>query len=294
MPLPHLISYDAPVPPLRDLPASRAPWSLDPNRAAVLVHDAQGYFLRPYASDCPALQTALRRTGEILSAARSARVPIYYTAQDGEHRDRGLQGDLWGGGMSPRIEDTAVVPQIAPRPGDVVLTKHRYSAFSRSDFADRLARSGRDQLVITGVYAHIGIVATAFDGFCRDVQPFVAADAIADFGREQHARALDQIASCCGVVAPAAQIVEQLTPAAEPGGWERTLREALARVLPEDLIEAAYADEHADLFSLGLNSLQAFDILDDLADDGVDIDFGEFTRSATVAYLRDQGSVHAR
>lgn len=294
MTLPDLIDYEAPVPPLRDVPTSRAPWSLDPTRAAVLVHDAQSYFLRPYHPSCPALVTALRRTEEILSAARTSGIPVYYTAQDGEHRDRGLQADLWGGGMSSRIEDTAVVPRIAPRPGDVVLTKHRYSAFARSDLADRLARSRRDQLVITGVYAHIGILATAFDGFCRDVQPFVVADAVADFGRDEHALALDQIASCCGVVTCAADVVASLSPASSGGGWGQTVRDALTRVLPDDIVDAAYADEHADLFALGLNSLQAFDILDDLAEEGVDIDFGEFTRSATIAYLRAQGAVHAR
>ncbi len=294
MSLPRLISYDAPVPPGLDLPVNRAPWVLEASRSAVLVHDLQRYFLRPYAADCPALDATLRRTSQILTAARSSGIPVFYTAQDGEHRDRGLQGDLWGAGMTPAAEDTSVVPQVAPGPRDTMLRKHRYTAFAATDLADRLAREGRDQLVITGVYAHIGVMATAFDAFCRDVQPFVVADAVADFGRDQHLRALDLIASCCGVVTLAEDVIDRLTAGQRAGSWTQVVDDALARVLPSDVVRSALADERADLFGLGLNSLQAFDILDELAEQGVDIDFGDFTRSATVAFLREQGAVAAR
>ncbi|MEX0426649.1 isochorismatase family protein [Nocardioides sp. DS6] len=288
MALPTLIEYAAPVPPQRALPLSTAPWVLDPTRAAVLVHDLQRYFLRPYAPGCEALTGALQATARILTAARAAGVPVFYTAQDGDHADRGLQADLWGPGMSAVADHTGVVPEVAPAPEDTLLVKRRYSAFAKSDLAERLAGAGRDQLVITGVYAHIGITATAFDGFQREVQPFVVADAVADFGADQHARALDQIAACCGVVALADHVVAAFTPG-RADGWDGQVRAALARLLPTELVERAFAEPEADLFELGLNSLQAFDMLDDLADAGVDIDFGEFTRRACVAYLVEQG-----
>jgi len=293
MALPAAISYAAPVPPQRDLSASRAPWTLDPARTAVLVHDLQAYFLRPY--DGPLLTGLLDGTARVLAAARAAGVPVCYTAQDGDHSDRGLQGDLWGGGMSASPADTAIHPAVAPVAGEAVLVKKRYSAFAKTDLAARLAAAGRDQLVIVGVYAGIGIAATAFDAFCRDVQPFVVADATADLGPEQHSRALDLVASCTGVVTEVDRVLDALLPARTDAGagWEASVCRALLGVTSDGFVAAAVAAPGADLFELGLSSLHAFDLLDELADQGADIDYGEFTRNATLAYLLEQGAVLA-
>jgi len=290
MALPHLIDYPAPVPPSHVLPTSRAGWALDPDRAAVLVHDLQRYFLRPFAPGCPALTTALAATARILRAAREAGAPVFYTAQDGDHSDRGLQGDLWGPGMASTREDTEIVPEVAPADGDQILTKRRYSAFAKSDLADRLAAGGRDQLVIAGVYAHIGITATAFDAFQREVRPFVVADAVAAFTHDQHMRALDLVADACGVVTTTEAVVDRLGTRTATT-WEATVRDALVSAIGAEAVSRAESDPEADLFALGLTSMKAFALLDDLADAGVDVDFGDLVRRPTLAFLREQERV---
>lgn len=295
MSLPPSIDYLPPVPPHRPLPTSRATWELDASRAAVLVHDLQRYFVRPYAPQCVALTEALRRTAEILTAARAAGVPVFYTAQRGDQDQvaRGLQRDLWGPGMRDRAEHTEILDAVRPVEGETVLVKHRYSAFASSDLAQRLDAAGRDHLVITGVYAHIGITATALEAFQREIHPFVVADAVADFGADEHALALRQIASCSGVVLPAAAVLTALAGRGEsatatgPSG-DTVLRDALAVHLDEEMLALAFGDAETDLFTLGLDSLRAFEVLDALVEAGVDVDFGDFTRRPTVGHLREQ------
>ncbi|WP_326827313.1 MULTISPECIES: isochorismatase family protein [unclassified Streptomyces] len=66
----------------------------------------------------------------------------------------------------------------------------RHNAFLRSHLGRMLRSAGRDQLIVCGVYAHLGVLLTAADAFMHDIQPFVVADAVADFSAEEHSMAL--------------------------------------------------------------------------------------------------------
>jgi bifunctional isochorismate lyase/aryl carrier protein len=193
-------------------PESRARWVLEPARAALLVHDMQAYFTGAFVAEAGPLVELTANIARLISAARMAEVPVFYTAQHGEQdrRDRGLQADLWGPGMRRQPEHETILPDLAPAPGDHVLVKHRYSAFQRSNFAELLAARGRDQLVICGVYAHIGCLMTAGEAFQRDIETFFVADALGDFSRQWHDMALVHAADCCAVVRGTDDILEAL------------------------------------------------------------------------------------
>ncbi|BCL13445.1 hypothetical protein GCM10017556_11840 [Micromonospora sagamiensis] len=195
-----------------DLPGTALPWRPRPDRAAVLVHDMQRYFLRPFPAGQSPLTELVANVMKLLAAARAAGVPVLYTAQPGgmSRQDRGLLHDLWGPGMSSEEADRGLADDIAPEPGDTVLTKWRYSAFYRSDLEDRLRRSGRDQLVVCGVYAHMGCLVTACDAFSRDIQPFLVADALADLSFDDHLMALRYAAKRCAVPLSTATVLAEL------------------------------------------------------------------------------------
>jgi len=120
---------------------------------------------------------------------------------------------VWGEGMSDAEEARGVVDEIAPGPGDRVVTKSRYSAFHRTGLAADLAAMGRDQLIVCGVFAHIGCLLTACDAYAHDIQPFLVADAMADFTAEDHLMALDYAARRCAVTATTAGLVAALRAA---------------------------------------------------------------------------------
>ncbi|HHY03293.1 MAG TPA: isochorismatase family protein [Paracoccus sp.] len=208
MALPRIPAYALP----ETVPQARVDWHPDPGRAALLIHDMQRYFCRVFPAGDSPLAPAIANIARLAAAARAAGIPVFYTAQRGNQfrPDRGLQADFWGPGMEATPEHEEILPELAPQPGDHLLVKHRYSAFQRSNLAALMRARGRDQLIVTGIYAHIGCLATASEAFQRDIQPFAAADAQADFSRARHDMAMEMVAATCGVAATTETILKAM------------------------------------------------------------------------------------
>lgn len=200
MALPRIDAY--PLPSEDALPANRVDWKPDPARSVLLVHDLQNHFLSAYGEGSPTVAALLSSVARLRERADRAGVPVLWTAQRGGQcaAERGLQQDFWGSGLPADPEAEAIPAAVAPASPEDVLTKWKYSAFVRTDLAERMAALGRDQLVITGVYAHIGVLMTACDAWMRDIRAFVVADAVADFSARDHAMALEYAAGRCAHV----------------------------------------------------------------------------------------------
>ncbi len=211
--LPAIAPYRMPAPPT----PQALEWTPDPDKAVLLLHDLQGYFFqRRYGLDAPPAADLLANTLALRQSCAEVGVPVLYSVQPGGQSpaERGLLLDLWGAGPSDDPADTGLPTALIPAPSDQVIVKHRYSALHGTPLADILAGQGRTQIIICGVYAHIGILATALDAVMRDIQPFVVADAVADFSADDHQMALDWIARCCGRVLATRQVQLALRTAA--------------------------------------------------------------------------------
>lgn len=200
--------YPYPLPTTASVPENVAQWTADPERAVLLIHDMQRYFLRNIPD--PLRAEIVDNAATLRKRCAAAAVPVVYTAQSGgmTEQERGLLQDFWGSGMRTDPEDQAIAPELAPADGDWRLTKWRYSAFFRSNLLERMRAAGRDQLILCGVYAHIGVLATALDAFANDIQPFLVADATGDFSEEKHRFALDYTAQRCGMVVLAEEVLQ--------------------------------------------------------------------------------------
>lgn len=209
MALPSIQPYEMPS----DLPENRVSWTPDPARAVLLVHDMQNHFLRAFTRGRAPLVDLMANVLALRERCSDLGMPVVYSAQPGGQtpRQRGLQLDFWGDGVGADPADAAIADELAPRPDDVLLTKWRYSAFQRTGLAELLERLGRDQLVICGIYAHIGVLMTAGEAFMRDVQAFVVADAVADFSLDHHRMALTYAAGRCAVTLSTRQVSRALS-----------------------------------------------------------------------------------
>ncbi|ORT53493.1 isochorismatase family protein [Frankia sp. KB5] len=198
---------DYPMPSTDQLPPNRVGWRCTPSRAALLVHDMQAHYLAPYPEAASPRRELIENTASLCGAARTAGIPVFWSvARPAEERaERGLLWDFWGPGMAG--DGARVVAPLVPAGDEGVVVKHRYSAFHRTDLLARLAAAGRDQLVICGVYAHIGVYATACDAFMSDIAPFLVADAVAAFNPDQHLGALQLAAGQCAAVQTTSQIL---------------------------------------------------------------------------------------
>jgi isochorismate hydrolase len=188
------------LPATGSLPDNTVSWRVDPSRALLLIHDMQNYFLSPLPATLR--ETLTSNVASLRQRCKQAGIPIAYTAHRGRMTDkeRGLLRDFWGPGMETTPADRDVASLIQPEPDDWVFTKWRYSAFFRTELRERMQESGRDQLLLCGVYAHVGVMISAVDAFTNDIQPFLVADGVADFSERHHHQALEYVSQCCGKV----------------------------------------------------------------------------------------------
>ncbi|CAD5673268.1 isochorismatase family protein [Escherichia coli] len=198
MAIPEIEDYD--LCSVVSLMPNKVNWSITPSRSLLLVHDMQNFFLNPL----PELlrNTLLTNCAQLLAWARGQSIPVVYTGQKGSMnaKERGLLYDFWGVGMDADPVHTAITPLLSPQPGEPVLKKWRYSAFFSSELANIFSDQQRDQIIICGVYAQIGILTTALDAYSRDIEVFLVRDAIADFSQAAHQRMLTYAASCCASI----------------------------------------------------------------------------------------------
>jgi len=282
MSIPKIPSYPMPVAAV--MPTNRVDWIPDPARAVLLIHDMQEYFLDFYDVQAAPIPALIEHVKRLRDACDAAGVPVVYTAQPAQQapEQRGLLQAWWGPGLTAQPHRAPVVAALAPRAQDTVLTKWRYSAFVRSDLLQRMQEQGRDQLIVCGVYAHIGCLMTSADAFMHDVQAFLVGDALADFSAGQHAMALDYVSQRCGVVTHTDNVVSALQPAAAV-----SLPASLAALQAEvaQLMQMPAADLRVDdnLLHAGLDSIRLMSLVERWRRGGASATFVDLAERPTLA-----------
>ena len=282
MALPAIAPYA--MPGAAELPQNKVSWTPDPKRAVLLIHDMQNHFVKAFTPGQSPVTELVANIQRLRQHCAALGIPVVYSAQPGGQTidQRGLLLDFWGMGIGAGPDPERIIDALAPAEGDIRLTKWRYSAFRRTGLMDLLKEKGRDQLLITGIYAHIGCLQTASDGFMSEVKPFLVADALGDFSREQHLMALNYAAKLCAVTTTTDRVIELLGPAGLAAAQEfspQRLREEVAELLvqpPSDL------GDDENLLDRGLDSIRIMSLVERWRRKGAEITFVELAERPTL------------
>lgn len=260
---------------------AKVDWSINAQNAVLLIHDMQAYFTNFYDCKKEPITTMLKNMQAVISMARRIGIPVVYTAQPTNQAlsDRALLTDFWGDGLQTSHNSHHILAAVAPSPQCKVYTKWRYSAFQKSTFDEDLRAQGKSQIIICGVYAHIGILSTALDGFMRDYQCFVIEDAIADFGAQEHLSARQWIAGRCGKLLGTQSVLAQISPT-RSHNTKIDIASLVGEILAIPSSDIQPTDNLADW---GLDSIRLMTIADTLKTAGSTLDFLALAQRPTLA-----------
>jgi len=202
--------------------AAPYPFSLNLTTCALLVIDMQRDFLEPggfgasLGNDVARLRCAIAPLQRLVRMWRGAGLPLIHTREghrpdlsDLPHAKRAR-----GTGAGPRIGELgpmgrilvqgepghALIPEIAPLPGEQVIDKPGKGAFYATDLQDRLDALGVRQLVVTGVTTEVCVQSTVREANDRGYDCLVLSDCTASYFPEFHEAALQMIVAQGGIL----------------------------------------------------------------------------------------------
>jgi maleamate amidohydrolase len=135
---------------------------------------------------------AVDQIARLLEAARSAKVPVIYTR--GEFTPGGPEAGRWAAKMvrmfegppDAAVSGDAIVREIAPQPGDIVIKKDKPSAFFGTPLVSYLVERGIDSLIVAGCTTSGCVRASVIDGFSYNYRIAVVQQAVFDRGEVTH------------------------------------------------------------------------------------------------------------
>lgn len=165
--------------------------------AALLLLDLQVATLTGLGADASGLVARVRG---LLDTARAAARPVVHTSVafaagypgvPPEHRVFGRVRAA--GALLADDPATAIHPELAPAPGEIVIVKTRVSGFCGTSLDEQLRARGVDRVVLAGVITSGAVLSTAREAADRDYDVVVAADGCADPDPELHRFLLDRL-----------------------------------------------------------------------------------------------------
>ena len=168
--------------------SGRASFEVDWRRAALLLIDMQLEFVLPGHTPywVPEATRIVPRLASLLAAAREAGMPVVHTAFADSHHflDRPYSGsfmpnrypELPKGGHAAEAK---FIPELTPRPEEIVLHKPSYGAFHDTPLDTILRNLGCETVIVTGTLTNVCCGATARQAYERGYKVVFGSDVTA-------------------------------------------------------------------------------------------------------------------
>jgi nicotinamidase-related amidase len=194
-------------------PYNRHEMQLNAAKSVLLVIDMQKFFLDPASPAFMGSGAAILPTVKrLVDTFRQAGHPVIFT-QHVHHPndlDSGIMGWWWAEKCLEGSPESEIHPELAPRPEDKVVQKHRYSAFYNTDLETVLRCLKVEDIVVTGVMTNMCCESTARDAYYRDYRVLFAADGTGAVTEEMHLASLMNLAFGFAYVTASSTIAAQL------------------------------------------------------------------------------------
>jgi nicotinamidase-related amidase len=171
--------------------------SLDPKTSALLVMDFQTAVVGMIATGKEAL---LLRTSKLIEAARGAGIRIIFIVvgfragyPEVSSRNQSFGPIRESGRFAEGSAGTEVHPAVAPKPSDIVVTKHRVSAFAGTDLDMILRANGIEMLILAGIATSGVVLSTVRHAADADYRVVVIEDCCADRDPEVHRVLMEKV-----------------------------------------------------------------------------------------------------
>lgn len=164
--------------------------TLDRAHTALLVMDFQAEVVALFGDEA---SPALARAAELCAAARAAGVPIVYVVvgfrpgyPELDRRNAAFASLADSGRLVMAGPGLELAAPLRAEPGDVVVVKHRVSAFAGTDLEMILRAKGIETLVLSGIATSGVVLSTLRHAADADYRLVVVKDACADRDDEVH------------------------------------------------------------------------------------------------------------
>jgi len=186
--------------------------TLDPRTTGLVIIDLQKGIVGRPTEPHPAA-TVVANAARLAEACRKCGSPVVLVrvtySEDGADRLKQPVDATWTGGPLPP-DWSEIVPELGPKPGDIVVIKRQWGAFYGTELDLQFRRRGIDTIVLAGISTNMGVESTARDAFELGYGLVLVEDAMASMAADAHKFAIEAIFPRLGRVRSTGDVLRAL------------------------------------------------------------------------------------